>query len=89
MNEKKRVLVCEFHQESNTFNPTIETYEGFLNPKKPTYGKDLYAHCKGTHTPLGGTIKSIEEAGGEPILTFSLFVQKSFPTAVSLLMSCI
>jgi hypothetical protein len=59
MNEKKRVLVCEFHQESNTFNPTIETYEGFLNPQKPVYGEELYSHVKGTHTPLGGIIKSV------------------------------
>jgi len=73
MSEKKRVLVCEFHQESNTFNPIVARHDYFLNPEKPLYGKDLYARAKDAHTPLGGIIKEIEAAGGEPILTFSLW----------------
>ena len=46
MSEKKRVLVCEFHQESNTFNPVVARHDYFLNPETPIYGKDLYGICR-------------------------------------------
>jgi len=73
MNEKKRILVCEFHQESNTFNPIVARYDHFLDLEKLTVGEDLYKLCKGKPTPLGGIVDGIEEAGGEPVLTFSLW----------------
>ena len=73
MNERKRVLVCEFHQESDTFNPLISTIENCFEKVRCAYGKDAYDKAKLVPCALHGMIDAVEEFGGELILSQSLF----------------
>ncbi|MBQ3549298.1 MAG: M81 family metallopeptidase [Oscillospiraceae bacterium] len=66
MCEKKRVLVCEFHQETDTFNPIVMTKEDFA-AFRYAEGEEGYRLCKGQHCATHGIIDAIEEAGGEVV----------------------
>lgn len=68
---KKRILVCEFHQESNTFNPIVTGYERFLGNKHEE-GIEAYHEIKMQPTSPHGMFDAIEEAGGEVIPTIFL-----------------
>ena len=68
---KKRVLVCEFHQESNTFNPIVTGYERFLG-NEHVEGIEAYHEIKSQPTAPHGMFDAIEEAGGEVIPTIFL-----------------
>ena len=68
---KKRVLVCEFHQESNTFNPVVTEYERFLG-NEHVEGIEAYHEIKFQPTAPHGMFDAIEEAGGEVIPTIFL-----------------
>ena len=72
MNAKKRVLVCEFHQETNTFNPMTGGLELFQSIRYAE-GQKAYALCKNLPCAFHGMIDAIEEAGGEVIPTISLY----------------
>lgn len=73
MNERKRVLVCEFHQESDTFNPLVSTLENCFEKVRCAEGKEAYELAKAVPCALHGMIDAVEEAGGELILSLSLF----------------
>lgn len=68
MNNSKRVLVCEFHQESDTFNPIIDGVDRF-NAGGAFEGEQVYAAHLNKKKVLCGAVAAIKEAGGEPILT--------------------
>ena len=73
MSKSKRVLVCEFHQESDTFNPLISTIENCFEKVRCAYGKDAYDKAKLVPCALHGMIDAVEEFGGELILSQSLW----------------
>lgn len=68
---KKKILVCDFHQESNTFNPIVweidrfgknRDFEGIAHTQGPINGK----------ATVQGACTAITEAGGEVIPTVFL-----------------
>ena len=69
---KKRVLVCEFHQETNTFNPFPMGLEGFA-ALRYAEGQKAYDLCKELPCAFHGMIDAIEEAGGVVIPSISLY----------------
>ena len=73
MSERKRVLVCEFHQESDTFNPLVSTLENCFQKVRCAEGKEAYDLAKAVPCALHGMIDAVEEFGGELILSQSLF----------------
>ena len=73
MSERKRVLVCEFHQESDTFNPLVSTLENCFEKVRCAEGKEAYDLAKAVPCALHGMIDAVEEFGGELILSQSLF----------------
>ena len=66
MSNKKRVLVFEFHQETNTFNPITASFERF-HPTKTFEGKERLEGCIKSKTCVAGSVAAIEEAGGEVV----------------------
>lgn len=68
MSEKKRVLICEFHEETDTFNPIVMMAEDFA-AFRYTEGHDGYEQCKRQPCATHGIIDAVEEAGGEVIPT--------------------
>lgn len=73
MSERKRVLICEFHQESDTFNPLISTLENCFEKVRCAEGQEAYDMAKLVPCALHGMIDAVEEFGGELILSQSLF----------------
>ena len=69
---KKRVLVCEFHQETDTFNPFLTTLESFA-ALRYAEGQEAYDLCKKLPCAFHGMIDAIEEAGGVVIPSISLY----------------
>lgn len=72
MSEKKRVLICEFHQETDTFNPIVMTREDF-SAFRCTEGMDGYRICKSQPCATHGIIDAIEERGGEVVPTVFVY----------------
>lgn len=70
--EKKRVLICEFHQESDTFNPITMPLSVFA-AYRYAEGQEAYDRCKEQVCAFHGMIDSVEEAGGEAIPAISLY----------------
>lgn len=69
----KRVLICEFYHETNTFNPELMTLEGF-HAIRFTEGQQMIEECrKLDNCSLRGLVDGIEEAGGEAVPSISLF----------------
>ena len=66
MSTPKRVLICEFHQENNTFNPITTPFERF-HPTKTFEGEERYQGLRKARGMVQGTIDAIEAAGGEVI----------------------
>lgn len=60
---KKRILVCTFHQESDTFNPIVANINEF---HAGTYreGQDAYDKAMAVPCMLHGIVDAIEEADG-------------------------
>ena len=71
MAEKKRVLVCEFHQETNTFNPIPTGLEGFAAVRF-ALGQEAYDLCHKLPCAFHGMTDAIEAAGGEVVPSISL-----------------
>ena len=55
MSSKKRVLVFEFHQESNTFNPITSVFERF-HPTKTFEGPERLEGCIKAHACVAGGV---------------------------------
>ncbi|MBR5738683.1 MAG: M81 family metallopeptidase [Lachnospiraceae bacterium] len=67
MKSKARILVLEFSQESNTFNPIPAGIETF-RADRVNEGKTLYDAVKKLRNALHGIIDAVEAAGGEVIM---------------------
>ena len=67
----KRVFVCEFHQESNTFNP-VPCAMPFFTSKHVAEGREAYDECKAAPLDSCGIIDAIEAAGGEVVCAVTL-----------------
>lgn len=63
---KKRILVFEFHQETDTFNPITTGLEGFRR-RYYAEGEEALQNRKNDPGSAGGVIAAIEEAGGEVV----------------------
>lgn len=63
---KKRVLVCEYHQESNTFNPIVSPLEKF-NPSLGIEGERVFNARMSARTAIHGAVDAITAAGGDVI----------------------
>lgn len=64
----KRVLICKFHQESNTFNPLINDTQRF-NAGDAFEGERIFNKQMEENGTVCGAVTAIREAGGEVIPT--------------------
>lgn len=64
----KKILICEFHQESNTFNPVINPVERF-NAGAPFEGEGAFQNLMAGSTAVHGAVDAITEMGGVVIPT--------------------
>lgn len=71
---KKRVLICEFLQETNTFNPIPMGLEGFAAIRYAE-GQQVCALCQELPCEVHGMIDAVEEMGGEVLPAISLYGQ--------------
>ena len=62
MSNPKRVLVFEFHQETNTFNPVTTPFDRF-HPTKTFEGEERYQGIRKSGGMMNGAIDAIEKAG--------------------------
>lgn len=74
MDTKIRVLVCEFHQETNTFNPLPSSLEHF-GAIRHLEGEAFFKACRKLDCAVHGMIDAIEEADGIAIPTIDLYAQ--------------
>ena len=65
---KKRILICEFHQESNTFNPVVNPIDRF-NAGDVFEGERIFQNRMGGNTATHGAVDAITSLGGEVIPT--------------------
>lgn len=66
--EKYRILVCEFHQESNTFNPIVSPLEKF-SPGLGYEGEKVYHARMSTRSAIHGAVDAVTAAGAEAVPT--------------------
>ncbi len=64
--QSPRILVCEFHQETNSFNPIVWDMEKFKSGLV-CEGETLLKVFSSIRSPLMGMFNAIKEAGGEII----------------------
>lgn len=69
---KKRVLVCEFHEETNTFNPVVMSLDGF-RVVRYAEGQEAYDLCKELPCAFHGMLDAIEKHDAVAIPTISLY----------------
>ena len=69
---KKRVLICEFHQETNTFNPVLTSLERY-HTGLGFEGETVFQDRMTRSCPIHGAVDAITEAGGEVIPTVFLY----------------
>lgn len=62
----KKILICEFHQETNTFNPIVWDIDRF-GTNRNFESKDRFEYAVNANGAVGGGIKAIVEAGGEAV----------------------
>ena len=65
---KKRILVCEFHQETNTFNPIVQTADQF-NSGGEFEGEKTFSNRMSRTCAVHGGVDAITEAGAEAVPT--------------------
>ena len=65
---RKRILICKFHQETNTFNPVVNGKERF-NAGDEFEGERIFAKQLAEKSTICGAVTAITEAGGEVIPT--------------------
>ena len=68
---KKRILLIEFHQESNTFNPIVSPLEKFA-AAHGYEGEEVFAARMNTPCQIHGAVDAITAAGGEVFPTVFL-----------------
>lgn len=67
MSERKpRILVFEFHQETNDFNPITTPFARF-QPKKIFEGEERFREVVGNRGMACGCVEGVRDAGGEVI----------------------
>ena len=66
MKSNRRVLVCEFHEETNTFNPVVMTLDGF-KVVRYAEAQEAYDLCKELPCAFHGMMDAIEQNGGEVV----------------------
>lgn len=71
MNMGKKILVCEYHQESNTFNPVVSLLEKF-SPGLGYEGEKVFNARMSVRSNVRGAVDAITAAGGEAIPTVFL-----------------
>ena len=64
----KRILVCQFHQESNTFNPVLSTLDRFNNPLGYE-GEAIFNDLLQVNSAIAGATEVFRQAGAEVIPT--------------------
>lgn len=64
----KRILVCQFHQESNTFNPIISNLDRF-HPQKIYEGETVFGEQMKSTTAIRGAVELLRQEGVEVIPT--------------------
>lgn len=69
--KKYRVLVCEYHQESNTFNPIVSPLEKFTSGLDYE-GEKIFNARMSIRSNVHGAVDAITAAGGEAIPTVFL-----------------
>ena len=71
MHSGYRILLCELHQETNTFNPIDASLEDF-KLLRCIEGREMYDKLKAVPGAVHGMIDAIEEAGGEVVPVISM-----------------
>jgi len=71
MHAKFRVLLCELHEESNTFNPLLADLDSF-RAIRCAEGQEAYRICKELPCAMHGMIDAVEAGGGEVVPLISL-----------------
>ena len=69
---KKRILIFEFHQETNTFNPVSTPLERF-DTGLGFEGETVFQNRMERSCPIHGAVDAITAAGGEVIPTVFLY----------------
>ena len=72
MSHTKKVIICEFHQESNTFNPIPFTLDMF-KAQRYARGQAAYALSKPLPCAFHGMIDAVEERGYEVVPSILLY----------------
>ena len=70
--EKKRVLICELHQESDTFNPIVMDLPEFEHTRYAE-GADFFARIAPLKCAAQGMREVVEAFGGEAVPGISLY----------------
>ncbi len=70
----RKIMVCEFHQETDTFNPQLCELRNFA-AMRYAEGQEFYDICKKLPCSVHGMIDAIEEAGDTVIPAISLNAQ--------------
>lgn len=65
---KYRILVCEYHQESNTFNPMTSPLSKF-SPGLGCEGEKVFNARMSTRSAIHGAVDAITAGGGEAVPT--------------------
>ena len=63
----KRILVCEFHQETNTFNPFVTPLAWFDPAGRGMEGESAFAGRTEGNLAVHGAVDAIREAGGQAV----------------------
>lgn len=66
MSEKKRILICEFHQETNTFNPIVTPAERF-NSGLEFEGERIFRGRMAQRSSVHGAVDAILDSGADVI----------------------
>ena len=68
----KRILICEFHEETDTFNPEIAQLISF-DSGIHAEGEELLLKHRSIPSLFHGIVDAVEEAGGEVVPGISLY----------------
>jgi microcystin degradation protein MlrC len=69
-----RIIVCEFRQETNSFNPSLSTMESF--ERGGIYkGEEFFESIKDQRCAVTGMLTAIQNEGGEAIPCYSMASQ--------------
>ena len=72
MSHSKKVIICDFHQETNTFNPLPFTLEMF-KAQRYGEGREAYDISKSLPCAFHGMIDAVEEKGYEVVPGIMLY----------------